>query len=126
MLAVATSIVAISAAVFGLQAQAQTMPMTPPAGMQPGEGAGTPPPASGGHSHRSSGHRHSDHRGMMSRIDLDKDGAVSRNELLAAQQKQLQAFDAADANRDGVLSREEMQAFQQQMRGQHRSGGPRS
>jgi hypothetical protein len=110
----ATAILAITAAVFGIQAQAQSLPTTPvPApGLSVGEAQPMTPPAPGARPGR-----HGDHRSMISRIDLDKDGAISRNELLAAQQKQLQAFDAADANRDGLLSREEMQTFQQQLRG---------
>jgi hypothetical protein len=114
----------IALAAAGLSAQAQTMSTTPVpgaagSGLSVGEGQPTPPAAPGTRPSRGHGDHH---RGMIQRIDLDRDGQISRNELVAAHQKQLQAFDAADTNRDGKLSAEEMQVFQQQMRGQKRQG----
>ncbi len=120
----------IALAAVGLSAQAQTMSTTPVpsgSGLSVGEGPiGQPTPGQPGQPgtpgmRPSRGHG-DHHRGMIQRIDLDRDGQISRNELIAAHQKQLQAFDAADTNRDGKLSAEEMQVFQQQMRGQKRQG----
>jgi EF hand len=58
---------------------------------------------------------------MMRRMDADKDGSVSKAELQAAQQKQLEMFDRADANKDGKLSMEERKAFYETMRVEHRA-----
>ena len=49
--------------------------------------------------------------GRMRHLDTDGDGQVSRAELLAAHQRQLERFDKADTNRDGVLSPEEARAW---------------
>ncbi len=57
---------------------------------------------------------------MMRRMDTDKDGSVSKVELQAAQQKQLEMFDRADANKDGKLSAEERKAFYETMRSEYR------
>ena len=70
--------------------------------------------------------RHHRHGGMFRRIDTDGDGMISRAELLASQQRQLQAFDQADTNRDGKLSPDEMRAFRDSMRGQRHGGKPGS
>jgi EF hand len=65
------------------------------------------------------------HRGrgdpMAKHMDTDKDGSVSKAELLAAQQKQLEMFDRADTNKDGKLSAEERKAFHETMRAEHRA-----
>jgi Ca2+-binding EF-hand superfamily protein len=58
---------------------------------------------------------------MMRRMDTDKDGSVSKAELQAAQQKQLEMFDRADANKDGKLSADERKAFYETMRAEHRA-----
>jgi hypothetical protein len=58
----------------------------------------------------------------MSRLDTDRDGAVSRAEFEQAQQagaqRRLQAFDTADADKDGKVTTAEWQAFREQMRAQ--------
>ena len=64
---------------------------TPPCG----PGAGHPGPRAG---HRAPMFRH---------LDTDGDGQVSRAELQAAHQRQLEQFDKADSNGDGKLSAEE-------------------
>jgi hypothetical protein len=66
------------------------------------------------------------HQGaMMSWLDTDADGQISRAELEAANQarlaRELKAFDAADINKDGKLSQDEMKAFRDAMRP---PGGP--
>jgi EF hand len=65
------------------------------------------------------------HRGrgdpMAKHMDTDKDGSVSKAELLAAQQKQLEMFDRADTNKDGKLSADERKAFHETMRAEHRA-----
>lgn len=49
-------------------------------------------------------------RRMMADMDTDHDGAVSREEFLAAHQRADQSFDRLDSNHDGVLSRDEFMA----------------
>lgn len=49
-------------------------------------------------------------RRMMSEMDGDHDGTVSRDEFLAAHARADQIFDRQDGNRDGVLSRDEFMA----------------
>ncbi len=60
------------------------------------------------------------HGAMMSWLDTDADGQISRAELEAANQarlaRELKAFDAADVNKDGKLSQEELKAFRDAMR----------
>jgi hypothetical protein len=68
-----------------------------------------------GMSHHSRGEQ------MLRRMDTDKDGLLSKAELQAAQQKQLDIFDRADANKDGKLSQEERKAFHETMRAEHRA-----
>lgn len=52
--------------------------------------------------------------GMMARMaDANKDGAISRDEFLAAHGKQ---FDMMDANKDGTVSAEERKAARAKMR----------
>ena len=70
--------------------------------------------------------RHHRHGGMFRRIDTDRDGMISRAELLASQQRQLQAFDRADTNRDGKLSPDEMRTFRDSMRGKRHDDKPGS
>jgi EF hand len=67
------------------------------------------------------GMRHNRGEQMMSRMDTDKDGSVSRAELQAAQVRQLEMFDRADANKDGKLSAEERKAFYETMRAENRA-----
>jgi hypothetical protein len=49
--------------------------------------------------------------GRMRHLDADRDGQISRAELLSAHKRQLDRFDKADTNRDGVLSAEEARAW---------------
>ena len=56
----------------------------------------------------------------MGRMDVDRDGQISRDELLAAQQRRLEMFDRADTDHDGKLSREERHAMRESLREQHR------
>lgn len=49
-------------------------------------------------------------RRMMSDMDADHDGFVSREEFLAAHRRADQSFDQLDTNHDGVLSRDEFLA----------------
>jgi hypothetical protein len=58
---------------------------------------------------------------MLRRMDTDKDGLLSKAELQAAQQKQLDVFDRADANKDGKLSAEERKAFHETMRAEYKA-----
>ena len=60
---------------------------------------------------------------LFGRADKDRDGQISRDELLAAQQRQLQLFDRADTNRDGKVSRDEMHAMREALREQRRQRG---
>lgn len=60
---------------------------------------GAPPPGMQG--------KHGGHGGMMRMADTDKDGAISRDEAVAAITKH---FAMVDANGDGKITREEMQA----------------
>jgi Ca2+-binding EF-hand superfamily protein len=62
--------------------------------------------------------------GMMGRMDQNRDGQVSRDELAAMQQRQTQMFERADANRDGVVSRDEMVAMREAWRAQRWGGQP--
>jgi EF hand len=108
-------VLTVAAAHLGI-AHAQSQTPAPAPGLSVGEqGPATAP--GGPAQHRHHGPRDRGHA-MMQRIDLDRDGMISRAELDAAHQRQLQAFDAADTNKDGVLSREEIQQFRQQMHGQ--------
>lgn len=49
-------------------------------------------------------------RRMLSEMDGDHDGFVSRDEFLSAHARADQIFDRQDANHDGVLSRDEFMA----------------
>lgn len=67
------------------------------------------------------------HGAMMSWLDTDADGQISRAELESANQArlagELKAFDTADLNKDSKLSRNEMKAFRDAMRAQRGPGG---
>lgn len=78
----------------------------PPCGPGPGAGPGPGHPL-----HRGPGGK------MMMQLDTDGDGQISRAELQAAQQRQLERFEKADANADGKLTRDEMRAMRAQWRG---------
>lgn len=57
-------------------------------------------------------HHPQGHHGAMLRfLDTDHDGQLSRAEVQAGQQRQLEMFDKADTNGDGKLSPEEMRAL---------------
>ena len=61
--------------------------------------------------------------GMMLRMaDTNKDGAVTRDEAMAAA---LTHFDAMDANKDGQVTKAERQAAMQAMGARMRGNGPR-
>jgi len=63
---------------------------------------------------------------LMQFMDTDRDGQISREEMQAAHarmgERQMSAFDGADANKDGKLSADEMKAFRQAMA--PHQGGP--
>jgi hypothetical protein len=111
--AIAVSVLLLAGGIYSAHASAQ-------AATDPGE---TNKPAASASSPRSqhgmSHHGRSDQ--MMRRMDIDKDGSVSKAELQAAQQKQLEMFDRADANKDGKLSAEERRAFYETMRAEYRA-----
>ena len=54
--------------------------------------------------------RHSGHHGHHGRLDANNDGSISRDEAKTAP-RLAQNFDAMDANKDGVLTRDEMHAW---------------
>jgi len=110
---------------------------TDPAGKAPDAAAPLPPPERGMHRHgmHHGGHAHHDmHHGghgrhgmrdgaMLRRVDVDRDGMISRAELLESQQRQLAMFERADTDRNGQLTREEMRAFRAAMRGSRQAPG---
>jgi hypothetical protein len=53
--------------------------------------------------------RRSGHHGHHGRLDVNNDGSISRDEAKTAP-RLTQNFDAMDANKDGVLTRDEMHA----------------
>lgn len=65
-------------------------------------------------------HPHGHHGAMLRHLDTDHDGQLSRAEVQAGQQRQLEMFDKADGNGDGKLSPEEMRS----MRGRWRDLAP--
>jgi Ca2+-binding EF-hand superfamily protein len=86
-----------------------------------------PPGAPGGLG--AMGH-HGGHGGMLARIDTNKDGKISRDEMRARVDAR---FDKLDTNKDGFIDQAEMQAARAtmkehrgKMRGhwRHRPGGP--
>lgn len=68
-----------------------------------------------GHPHGHHHGKHARHGGFLKGVDTDRDGQVSRDELQAAQQRQLTMFDRADTDKDGKLSRDEMRAARNAM-----------
>jgi hypothetical protein len=109
--AIALSVLLIAGAVYSAHASAQ-------AATDPGE---TKPAASASSPRTQHGMGYHGRGDQMRRMDTDKDGAVSKTELQAAQQKQLEMFDRADTNKDGKLSSEERKAFYETMRSEHRA-----
>jgi hypothetical protein len=110
-----------------------------PAAQQPAAGAAVQAPAGPGygprdgsgpgermHRHHHSG-KHGHRGGMMKGTDENRDGKVSRDELLSAQKRQLAMFERADADKDGTLTRDEMRAAREAMREEYRKrkGEPR-
>jgi hypothetical protein len=111
--AIALSVLLLAGGIYSARASAQ-------AATEPGETNKPAASASSPRSHHGMSH-HSRGDQMMRRMDTDKDGSVSKAELQAAQQKQLEMFDRADANKDGKLSTEERKAFYETMRAEYRS-----
>jgi Ca2+-binding EF-hand superfamily protein len=66
--------------------------------------------------------RHGGRHGGIARLDVDKDGRISRGEAAAAgdrgKQKLLEQFSAIDADKDGYLVRGELRAYHERMRPQ--------
>lgn len=93
---------------------AQSDGAAPPAG-GPGPAACAAPPcgpvAAPHHPHPGAGPHHPPAGARMRHLDADRDGQVSREELLAAHRRQLERFDRADRNRDGLLSADELRAW---------------
>ena len=91
---------------FGVVAQTATpaSPATPAGASAP---CATPPCGPGGPGAGRPGPRAGHRAPMFRHLDADGDGQVSRAELQAAHQRQLEQFDKADANGDGKLSAEE-------------------
>jgi EF hand len=110
--ALALSVLLIAGGIYSARASAQAA--TDPGETKPATTANTPKP------HHAMGHQGRGDQ-MMRRMDTDKDGSVSKTELQAAQQKQLEMFDRADTNKDGKLSAEERKAFYETMRAEHRA-----
>lgn len=104
-------------------AQSQTPPAAPAATPAPGMPCADGQPCGPGQG-RGPGHRHGPRHGGHGAMamDTDGDGQLSKAELQAAQQRQLQAFDKADANADGKLTRDEMRAYRQSLHAA--AGGP--
>jgi hypothetical protein len=90
-----------------------------PAAAPYGAGQGMPGQACPEHRKRHAAYRAKRDR-FMGRIDTDRDGQISRDELLAAQQRQLEMFDRADADHDGKVTREERHAMRESLREEHR------
>jgi Ca2+-binding EF-hand superfamily protein len=87
-----------------------------------GGGGMMPPPGAPG--------RHGGHGDMLARIDTNKDGKISREEMRARIDAR---FDKLDTNKDGVIDQAEMQAARGKMKEhmgrmgghwRHRPGGP--
>jgi hypothetical protein len=118
--AIALSVLLVAGGLYATRASAQ-------AATDVGE---TKPTAAMGANHGAAHGAHKGHHGMsrqghgermMGRMDADKDGSVSKTELQASQQKQIDMFDRADTNKDGKLSVEERKAFHDAMRSEHRA-----
>jgi hypothetical protein len=124
------SILAAAISIAGAAVAQTAVPLSQPApAPQAAPGAATPPAAGapfgrGPDCDRDPPKRHAHHRPnpdwFFGRVQRDRDGQVSREDLIAAQQRRLQMFDRADANRDGKVSREEMHAMRDALREQHR------
>lgn len=85
-------------------------------GYGPRDGSG---PGERMHRHDRGG-KHGHRGGLMKGADENRDGKVSRDELLSAQKRQLAMFERADADKDGNLTRDEMRAAREAMREEYR------
>ena len=102
------------------------------AGLAAAQTAAVTAPAAAAESYHHPHHREAQRARVMQFIDTDRDGQISREEMQSAHarmgERQMSAFDGADANKDGKLSADEMKAFRQAM-GPHQGGpghpGPR-
>lgn len=56
--------------------------------------------------------RRAGHHGRHAHVDANKDGTISRDEAKSAP-RLVENFDAIDANKDGTLTRDEMSAWRQ-------------
>ncbi|HWS76220.1 MAG TPA: EF-hand domain-containing protein, partial [Quisquiliibacterium sp.] len=65
-------------------------------------------------------HHHGPRGGFMKHLDENRDGQISRDEVLSSQKRQLAMFERADANGDGTVSRDEMRAAREAMRSEFR------
>lgn len=110
--AIAFSVLLVGGGIYAARASAQAA--TDPGETKPAASASSPRTYQG-MSHHGRGDQ------MMRRMDTDRDGSVSKAELQAAQQKQLDMFDRADTNKDGKLSADERRAFYDAMRAEHRA-----
>lgn len=126
--------IAAGALAFGGILFAQTAPGTdgaapqPPAATAPQGPGGPGGPGYGPRDGQGSGermhrHHHQGQRGgFMKHADENRDGQISRDEVLSAQKRQLAMFERADANSDGTVSRDEMRAAREAMRSEFRKG----
>lgn len=60
--------------------------------------------------------------GRMMALDTDKDGRISRAEMLAGQSKRSERFERMDVNKDGYLDRTDMQARMTRQRAEFFNG----
>jgi hypothetical protein len=111
----AAAVLALGAGVAGAQTAA------PAPANAPGSAIGAAPasPPAGGPAYG-----RMRHGGPLARLDANHDGQVTKDELLAAQQRQLRFFELADANHDGVVTRDEMRALREQWRARHHGVPP--
>jgi hypothetical protein len=67
------------------------------------------------------GNHHQQRDGFMKRIDTNKDGAISKDEFVAAQ---VERFSKLDKNSNGILTKDEMRAAREMFagKGKHRHG----
>jgi EF hand len=101
--------VLIGACALGNAFAQQTPPSAPSSAMP--AASGTAPVPRSPH-HHPGGHHHA---GFMFWFKSDRDGSISRTELLEQQKNMLEEFDKADLNHDGKLSREELHAWKKSM-----------
>jgi hypothetical protein len=66
------------------------------------------------------GNQHQQRDGFMKRIDKNNDGAISKDEFVAAQ---VERFTKMDKNGDGKLSKDEMRAAREMFVGKKRHRG---